>query len=161
VLIEELRRQGIRLRDVRITVKDVSVSVVSLLRGDIERQIRTPSLVAEAPEKAINKYLRENGLGLGDGKIDVLPQEVVYRMQDALSGTSASIGLELKVAGPHTIEVIPKKARVEEMELPAFLTEPLASGGRTLKVSKLPLGARLTSVQPSAKDALVVKAKKK
>ena len=158
VLMDELTRQGIRLRDVRITVKDADVSVISLLRGDVEREIRTASLVAEAPEKSINDYLRENDLGLKGGKIDVRPQEVVYRSADALSGISASISLELKVAGPHTIKVVPKKARVEEIELPAFLTEPLALGGRTLKVSELPLGAKLSSVKPSAKDALVVEA---
>jgi hypothetical protein len=75
VPMEELRRQGIRLRDVRITVKDTDVSVISLLRGDIERQIRTASLVAEVPEKSINDYLRENDLGLEDGKIDVRPRK--------------------------------------------------------------------------------------
>ncbi len=161
VLMDELTRQGIRLRDVRITLKDADVSVISLVRGDIEREIQTASLVAEAPEKSINDYLRENDLGLEDGKIDVSPQEVVYRMQDALSGASASVSLELKVAGPYTIEVVPKKVRVEEIELPAFLTKRLTSGGRTLKVSELPLGAKLTSVKPSAKDALVVEAEKK
>jgi hypothetical protein len=161
VLMDELTRQGIRLRGVRITVKDADVSVISLVRGDIEREIRTASLVAEAPEKSINDYLRENDLGLEDGKIDVRPQDVVYRSADALLGTSTSISLELKVAGPYTIEVVPKKARVGEMELPSFLTELLASGGWTLKVSKLPLGAKLQSVKPSAKDALVVEAKKK
>jgi hypothetical protein len=161
VRMDELARQGIQLRDVRITVKDADVSVTSLLQGDVEREIRTASLVAKAPEKSISDYLRENELRLEGGKIDVRSQEVVYRSANAISGVSASVNLELKVAGPHTIEVIPKKAKVGGIKLPAFLTKKLASGGRTLKVSKLPLGAKLQSVKPSAKDALVVEAKKK
>lgn len=82
--MDELTRQGIRLRDVRITVKDADVSIISLLRGDIEREIRTASLVAEAPEKSINDYLQENALGLEEWKIDVRAQEVVYRIADAV-----------------------------------------------------------------------------
>ena len=82
--MDELTRQGIRLRDVRRTVKDADVSIISLLRGDIEREIRTASLVAEAPEKSINDYLQENTLGLEEWKIDVRAQEVVYRITDAV-----------------------------------------------------------------------------
>ena len=82
--MDELTRQGIRLRDVHITVKDADISIISLLRGDIEREIRTASLVAEAPEKSINDYLQENALGLEEWKIDVRAQEVVYRIADAV-----------------------------------------------------------------------------
>ena len=66
-------RGGILLRDLRIDLKDVDVSVPSLLRGDLEREIRSGSLRAEVPEESINDYLRENDLGLEYGEIKRTP----------------------------------------------------------------------------------------
>jgi hypothetical protein len=161
VQIDQLTREGILLRDLRIDLKDVDVSVPSLLRGDLEREIRSGSLRAELPEESINDYLRENDLGLEYGEINVLPQDVVYQISEALFGLSASVNLDLRASGPRTIEVIPQEATVGGFELPSFFTRSLASGGRTLTLSELPLGAELVSVEPSEEDALVVRAEKK
>ncbi len=158
VQIDQLEREGILLRDVRIDLKDVDVSVPSLLQGDLEREIEAASLRAEVPEESINDYLRENELGLEYGEIDVLPQNVAYRISEALLGLPASVGLDLRVSGPRTIEVIPQEATVGGYALPSFFTRSIASGGRTLTLSELPLGAELVSVEPSQEDALVVRA---
>lgn len=160
VRIDQLRREGILLRDVRMNLEEVDISVPSLWQGELEREIQAASLVAEAPEEAINDYLRENDLGLGDGEIEIAPQEIVYRSSGALFGLPASVGLDLRVAGPRTIEVIPQEATVGGLALPNFLTESLASGGRTLTLSELPLRTELVSVEPSSDDALVVRAKR-
>ncbi len=161
VQMDSFTKQGIRLRDLRIELKDVDVSVLSLLSGDLEREIEAASLVAEVPEESINEYLRKNNLGLEGGEMDVRPQSVVYRSADVLFGFSLRVGLSLQVAGPHTIGVIPQGVTVGGFSLPSFLTEPLAWGGQTLDVGELPLGAELVSVEPSEEDALVVQAEKK
>jgi LmeA-like phospholipid-binding len=160
VQIDQLTREGILLRDLRIDLKDVDVSVPSLLQGDLEREIRSGSLRAEVPEESINDYLRENDLGLEYGEINVLPQDVVYQISEDRFGLPASVSLVLRVSGPRTIEVIPQEATVGGYELPSFFTRSLASGGRTLTLSELPLGAELVSVEPSEEDALVVRAEK-
>jgi hypothetical protein len=161
VQIDQLTREGILLRDLRIDLKDVDVSVPSLLQGDLEREIRSASLRAEVPEESINDYLRENDLGLEYGEINVLPQDVVYQISKTLFGLPASVSLDLRVSGPRTIEVIPQEATVGGYELPSFFTRSLASGGRTLTLSELPLGAELVSVEPSEENALVIQAEKK
>lgn len=160
VQMDQLRREGILLRDVRIDLEEVDVSVPSLLRGDLAQRVGAASLVAEVPEDSINDYLRENDLDLEGGEIDIGPQEVVYRSGNAFFGLPASVGLDLRVSGPRTIEVIPREATVGGFELPPFLTEPLASGGRTLTLSELPLNTELTSVKPSSEGALMVRAER-
>jgi hypothetical protein len=160
VRIDQLMREGILLRDLRIDLQDVDVSVPSLLRGDLEREIQSGTLWAEVPEESINDYLRENDLGLEYGEINVLPQDVVYQSSEALLGLPASVSLDLRASGPRTIEVIPQEATVGGYELPSFFTRSLASEGRTLTLSELPLGAELVSVEPSEEDALVVRAEK-
>ncbi|MDP8926691.1 MAG: DUF2993 domain-containing protein, partial [Actinomycetota bacterium] len=157
VHIDHLRREGILLREVRIVLEEVNLSVLSLLQEDLEREIQAASLVAEVPEESINDYLRENDLGLEGGEIDVRPQGVVYRSSDAFFGLSASVELDLRVAGPYTVEVIPQEATVGGFPLPSFLEEPLASGGRTLTLSELPLNTELMSVEPE-RNTLVVQA---
>ncbi len=155
--IDRLRREGILLREVRIVLEEVNLSVLSLWQGDLEREIQAASLVAEVPEESINDYLRENDLGLEGGEIDVRPQGVVYRSSDAFFGFSASVELDLRVAGPYTVEVIPQEATVGGFPLPSFLEEPLASGGRTLTFSELPLNTELMSVEPE-RNTLVIQA---
>jgi len=56
--VGSLTKGGIRLPDVRVGVEDVDVSVLSLLRGDLGREIQVGSLVAEALEEPINEYFR-------------------------------------------------------------------------------------------------------
>ncbi len=159
IQIDSFTKEGIRLRDLRINLRDVNVSVPSLFRGDLEREIRAASLVAEVPEESINEYLRENDLGLESGEIDVRPDEVVYRSTEVLFGLPASIGLDFQVAGAHIIEVIPQEVTVAGLPLPPFLTEPIVSGGRTLTVGDLPFEAGLVSVEPR-NDALVIQAER-
>ncbi len=160
VRIDRLTREGILLRDISIDLRDVDISVSSLLQGDLERDIEAASLRAEVPEESINDYLRENDLGLEYGEIDILPQGVVYLISEALFGLPAHVSLGLQVSGSRTIEVIPEEATVGGFPLPSFFTRSLASGGRTLTLSELPLEAELVSVEPSEEDALVVRAEK-
>ena len=159
VRMDSFVREGIRLRDARVDLRGVDVPVRSLLSGgDLERETRAVSLVASVPEEEINAYLRKNDLGLQGGKVDVRSRGVVYQSPDALFGFPASVGLDLRVSGPSTIEVVPREAEVAGVALPAFLTRSLSSGGRTLDLGELPLGTALESVEPSAGDVLVVRA---
>ena len=161
VRMDSFVREGIQLRDVRVDLRGVDISVRSLLSGgDLERETRVVSLVASVPEEEINAYLRKNDLGLQGGKVDVRPRSLVYRSSDALLGLPASVGLDLRISGPSEIEVVPREARVAGFALPAFLTRSLASGGRTLELGELPLGTNLQSVEPSVGDALVVRAER-
>lgn len=155
--IDSFTKEGIRLRNLRIDLKDVDVSVPSIFRGNLEREIQAGSLVAEVPEESINEYLRENQLGLEGGEIDVRPGDAAYRSE--VFGFPASVGLDLRVAGPSTIEVVPREVTVGGLPLPPFLTEPLTSGGRTLTVGELPLGAGLVDVEARS-DELVIRAEK-
>lgn len=159
IQIDSFMQEGIRLRDLLIDLRDVDVSVPSLFRGNLEREVRAASLVAEAPEESINEYLRENDLGLAGGEIDVRLDQAVYRSKDVFFGFPASVGLNLQVAGPHIIEVVPQEVTLAGLSLPPFLTESLASGGRTLTVSDLPFEAGLVSVEPQ-NDALVIRAER-
>lgn len=102
--IDKLKREGLLLRDVHIDLRDVSM--LSLLRGDLKREAQEGSLRAEVPKDSINVYLRENTPGF-TGEIDVLPQGLVYRSSDVLFGLPINVSLGLRVAGPHTIEVVP------------------------------------------------------
>jgi hypothetical protein len=161
VHMDSYTREGILLRDLRINLEDVDVSILSPVWGNLERDIQRASLVAEVPEESINEYLRENELGLEGGEIDVRPQEVSYRHEDAFFGLPASVGLDLGVVGPYTVEVVPEEVTVGGFTLPPFLTEPLTtSGGRMLNLSELPLGTELVSVEPSSENALIVRAEK-
>lgn len=159
VQIDSFMQEGIRLQNLRVDLRDVDASVPSLFSGNLEREMRAASLVAEAPEESINEYLRESDLGLAGGEIDVRPDEVVYRSKDVFFGFPASIGLDLRVAGPHIIEVVPQEVTVAGLSLPPFLAEPLASGGRTLTVSDLPFEAGLVSVEPQ-NDTLIIRAER-
>jgi hypothetical protein len=155
--IDRLKREGLLLRDVHIDLRDVSI--LSLLRGDLEREAQAGSLRANVPKNSINEYLRENTPEFR-GEIDVLPQGLVYRPSDALFGLPVNVSLNLRVAGPHTIEVIPEEATVGGLSLPSFFTRSLASGGRTLDLGELPFGTGLASVDPSKENALVVRTEK-
>ena len=156
VQINQLKHEGLLLRDVRIDLRDVSM-LMSLLRGDLET--RAGSLRAEVTKDSINEYLRENTPGFR-GEIDILPQGLVYRSSDAFFGLPVNVSLDRRVTGPHTIEVIPQEAAVDGFSLPSFFTRSLASGGRTLDLGELPFGTGLVSVEPSEKDALLVRAEK-
>lgn len=90
----------------------------------------------------------------------MLPWGLVYRSSYALFGLPVNVSLNLRVAGPHTIEAIPEEATVGSLSLPSFFSRSLASGGRTLDLGELPFGTGLTSVAPSKEDALVVWAEK-
>ena len=161
VRMDSFVQEGIRLRDVRVDLRGVDASVRSLLSGgDLERETRAVSLVARVPEEELNAYLRTNDLGLQGGRVDIRPRSVVYRSPDALFGLPASVGLDLRVSSPGEIEVILEEASVAGVPLPAFLTRPLASGGRTLDLGELPLGTALESVEPSPGDALAVRAQR-
>jgi hypothetical protein len=155
IRIDRLAREGIVLRDLDIDLEDVDVSVQNLLRGDLEREIRTATLRAEVPEESINEYLRDNNLGLEGGEIDVHPRDVVYQSEDAFFGFPTSVVLDLRVVGPRTVEVIPQEVAVAGFRLPPFLARSVSSGGRTLELSELPLGTELVSVEPS-EEAMVV-----
>ena len=161
VRMDSFVQEGIRLRDVRVDLRDVDASVRGLLSGgNLERETRAVSLVATVPEGSINAYLRKNDLGLQGGEVDVRPRSVVYQSPDALFGLPASVGLDLRVSDPSTIEVVPREAEVAGVALPAFLTRSLSSGGRTLDLGELPLGTGLQSVETPAGDALVVRARR-
>ncbi|MDP8926188.1 MAG: DUF2993 domain-containing protein [Actinomycetota bacterium] len=112
VHIDSYTREGILLRDLRMNLEDVDVAILSPLRGDLEGGIQRASLVAEVPEESINEYLRENELGLAGREIDVRPQEVIYRDANVLFGLPASVGLDLGVVGPYTVEVVPEEVTV-------------------------------------------------
>lgn len=58
--VGSLKKGEISLPDVRVGLEDVDVSVLSLLRGDLGREIQVGSLVTEALEEPINEYFREN-----------------------------------------------------------------------------------------------------
>ncbi len=159
VYIDSFTKEGIRLRNLHVDMEVVDVSVSSLLQRDLEREVRSAALTAEVPEESINQYLLENELGLVGGEIDVQPGQVFYKSVNALFGLPASVRLDLRVASPSTIEVIPEGVMVGGFPLPTFLIKPLASGGRTLTVGDLPLGAELVSVEPQ-NDVLIIRAER-
>lgn len=159
IKMDSFTKEGVRLRHLRINLKDVDISVPSLLQGDLEREIRAVSLVAEMSEQSINEYLRENDLGLEGGEVDVSRTDVYYRSEDALFGLPASVSLDLRVADANTIEVTSQDVTVGGLPLPPFLTEPFVSGGRTLCIGELPLGARLVDVA-IGNDTLVIRAER-
>jgi hypothetical protein len=160
VHMDSYTREGILLRGLRMGLEDVDVSVLSPLWGNLECDIQRASLVAEVPEESINEYLRDDELGLEGGEIDVRPEEIIYRDADAFFGLPASVGLDLGVVGPHTVEVVPEEVTVGGFTLPPFLAEPLTSGGRMLNLGGLPLETELVSVVPSSENALVVRAER-
>lgn len=159
VWIGSFTKEGIRLRNLHVDMEYVDVSIPGLLQGGLEREIRSGSLTAEVPEESINQYLLENELGLEGGEIDVGPGNVFYQSADAFFGLPASISLDLRVTSPGTIEVIPEGATVGGFPMPPFLTKSLASGGRTLTVGDLPLGAELMSVE-AQNDVLMIRAER-
>ena len=67
VRIDSFTKEGLQLRNLRVDLKDVGVSVAGLFRGELE-EIRNGSLTAEVPEESINQYLRENELSLEGGR---------------------------------------------------------------------------------------------
>jgi hypothetical protein len=160
VYIDSHIREGILLRNLRINLDDVNVSILSPVWKGFDLNFQAASLVAEVPEESVNEYLRENELGMEGGKIDVLPQEIIYRPANASVGIPTSVGLDLRVVGPHTVEVVPNEVTVGGFTLPPFLTEPLTPGDRTLDLSELPLGTELVSVESSPENALIVRAEK-
>ena len=167
--IDRMTRGGVALRDVRVDLEDVDVSVRSLLEGDVEREIGYVALRAEVPEEEINAYLRENNLGLAGGEMNVRKSGVIYRSEDALFGFPASVDLDLRVSvrehrqecvgGPRTIEVVPSDLVVGGFLLPPYVTRLLSVESRTLELGELPLGTELKGVGPE-QNALVVRAER-
>jgi DUF2993 family protein len=97
VHMDQAVQEGILLRDIRMDLGGVYVSLPSLLRGDPEGESRTAFLSAEVPEGSINEYLRRRGPGSGSGELEISPDEVVYRGVEPLSGTPASASLDVRV----------------------------------------------------------------
>ena len=159
VSIDRLTRGGLALRDVRVDLEDVDVSVRSLLGGNVEREIGYAALRAEVPEVEINTYLRENNLGLTGGEMNVRKSGVIYRSEYALFGFPASVDLDLRVAGPRTVEVVPRDAVVGGFLLPPWVMGLLSAESRTLELGELPLGTELESVEPE-QNVLVVRAER-
>lgn len=156
VRMDRLGRGGVRLRDVRVDLRDVNVSVLGLLSGNLEREIRKASLRAEAPEKAINEYLRSGEMGLEGWEVVIRRGgEVVYRNEDALAASSAGVGLDLRVAGPLAVGVAPDGAQLAGLALPGSVADQLSSLDFTLDLGELPFGAELESVEPSEGTVVV------
>jgi len=159
VHMDQAVQKRILLRDVRMDLGGVHVSLPSLLRGDLEVESRTAFLRAEVPEASINEYLQRHGLGSGSGKVEVRPDEVVYRREVPLSGPLASASLDVRVGGPHTVEVVTERVSVAGVVLPSSLGRLLSGGGWKLDLGELPFGTRLRSVEPS-QDSLILRAVK-
>ena len=159
VHVDQALQEGILLREVRLDLRDVHVSLPSLLRGDPEVESRTAFLRAEVPEAAINEYLQRHGLGPGGGELEIRPDEVVYRREVPLSGPPASASLDVRVGGPHTVEVVTERVSVAGVVLPSSLRGLLSGGGWKLDLGELPFGTRLQSVEPS-QDSLILRAAK-
>ena len=159
VHVDQAVQEGILLRNVRIDLEGVHVSLPSLLRGDPQSESRTAFLRAEVPEASINDYLQRHGLGSGSGKVEVRPDEVVYRREVPLLGAPASASLDVRVGGPHTVEVVTEKVSVAGVVLPSSLGGLLSGGGWKLDLGELPFGTRLQSVEPS-QDSLILRAAK-
>jgi len=159
VHMDRMVQEGVLLRDVRMDLRGVDSSLPSLLRGDLEGENRTAFLRAEVPEASINEYLQRHGLELGSGEIEIRPDEVDYRRVDPLSGSPASASLDVRVGGPHTVEVIPKRVTVAGVALPSSLRGLLSYGSWKLNLGELPFGTKLQSVELS-QDALIVRAAK-
>jgi hypothetical protein len=159
VHIDQMIQEGILLRDIWIDLKGLDISLLSLVRGELEGEIRTTSLRAEVPEESINEYLQRHDLEWGSGEVEISPGEVVYRRVDALFGFPASVSLEVQVGGPRTVEVVPERVTVAGFVLPSSLARSLPYGSWTLNLGELPFGSELQSVEPS-ENALIVRAAK-
>ncbi len=159
VRIDQMIQEGTLLRDIRMDLEGVDVSLLSILRGELEGEIRTTSLRAEVPEESINEYLQRHDPEWGSGEVEIRPGEVAYRRMDAVFGFPASVSLDVQVSGPRTVEVVPERVTVAGFVLPSTLTRSLPYGRWTLNLGELPLGTELQSVEPS-EDALIVRATK-
>ena len=157
VHIDRMVQEGILLRDVRMDLRSVDISLPSLLRGSLQGENRTASLRAEVPEASINEYLQRHGLGSGSGEIEIRPDEVVYRRVDPLSVTPASASLDVRVGGPQTLEVVPERVSVAGVTLPFSLRGLFSYGGWKLNLGELPFGTKVHSVDLS-QDTLIVRA---
>ena len=159
VHMDQAVQKGILLRDVRMDLGGVHVSLPSLLLGDPEVESRTAFLRTEVPEASINEHLQRHGLGPGGGGLEIRPDEVVYRRSIPLSGAPASASLDVRVGGPHTVEVVTERVSVAGVVLPSSLRGLFSSGGWKLDLGELPFGTRLQSVEPS-QDSLILRAAK-
>ena len=153
-----MTRGGVALRDGRVNLEDVDASVRSL-SGDVEREIGYAALRAEVPEEEINRYLRENNLSLAGGEMQIRKSGVMYRSEDTLFGFPASVDLDLRVAAPRTVEVVPSDALVGGFLLPPWVTNLPSIESYTLELGELPLGTELEGVG-SEHNALVVRAER-
>src|SRR3712207_8515165 len=70
VHVDQTMQEGTLLRHVRMDLEGVDVSLPSILRGELEGEVRTTSLRAEVPEESINEYLRRHDLEWGGGKVE-------------------------------------------------------------------------------------------
>ncbi len=159
VHIDRMVQEGILLRDVRMDLRSVDISLPSLLRGSLQGESRAAFLRAEVPEASINQYLQRHGLGSGSGEIEIHPDEVVYRHVDPLSGTPASASLDVRVGTPQTLEVVPERVSVAGVTLPFSLRGLFSYGGWKLNLGELPFGTKVQSVDLS-QDTLIVRASK-
>lgn len=159
VHIDQMIQEGVLLRDIWMDLKGVDISLLSLLRGELEGEIRTTFLRAEVPEESIDEYLQRRYPGLENGEVEISPDELVYRRVDAIFGFPASVSLDVQVSGPRTVEVVPEGVTVAGFVLPSSLTRSLPYGSWTLNLGELPLGTELQSVEPS-ENALIVRAAK-
>ena len=159
VHMDQTVQEGILLRDVRMDLGGVYVSLPSLLQGDPEGESRTAFLRAEVPEASINEYLQRHDPGSGSGELEIRPDEVIYQHVDPLSGTPAIASLDVRVGGPHTVEVVTERVSVAGVVLPSSLRGLLSYGGWKLDLGELPFGTKLQSVELS-QDSLVLRAAK-
>ncbi len=159
VHMDQAVQEGISLRDLRMDLGGVYVSLPSLLKGDPEGESRTAFLRAEVPEASIDQYLQRHGPGSGSGELEIRPDEVVYRHVDPLTGIPASASLDVRVGGPHTVEVVTERVSVAGVVLPSSLRGLLPNGGWKLNLGELPFGTKLQSVELS-QDFLILRAAK-
>ncbi len=118
VRIDRLMHEGVPLRDLQIALRGVDVSVQSPSRGDLERRDPHGFLEGGGAGGVDQRVPGRVRLGAGGREDRRPPQGVVYWSTDAFFGFPVSIGLDLRVAGPRAIEVVPQEATVGEFGLP-------------------------------------------
>lgn len=143
--IGDYTQQGVTVRDVKITLNDLNAPLQDLLKGDQSNvRARTATASAVIPYEVLQEQAAANGVQ----KVSRKGDDVLLEGTFSFLGISAPIGVSVSIEPTaQGIVIAPKTVQSGGIEVPiALLRRNLTY---TVPVTGLPMGSRITAVEPT------------
>jgi hypothetical protein len=143
--IDEYTQQGISVRDVRIRLDGLHAPLSDLLRGD-QSEVRAETATASAviPYGVLQEQAAANGVQ----KVSRSGDDVLLEGTFSFLGVSAQVGVTVSIKPTDKgLVITPQAVRTSGIQVPVGLLKQNLT--YTVPLTGLPMGAKITSVEPT------------